>query len=310
MPKDTKPYLNINQQIKLLKNRGLKITDIEKARYCLHHIGYHRLSGYFILFRQLDTITNKIGNFIHGSEFKDAVDLYIFDKKLRILILDGIERIEVSVRVNIADLLGEIDPFAYENINLLQPKFVENHFQKWTETHNANLKKSHSFAKNGKAKYNPKLPIWEVIEVWDFGMMSKFYNGIKLNHRVNIARIYAIPKTIDMASWLQTLNFLRNMSAHHSRLWNQNIGTRPQLPKGDEFPKFNPPKGDDNRIYYGLCIMVYLIREISPNSTWPARLKNLLLDFPNFPKITGQSVKEMGFFDGWENQPFWQMNQS
>ena len=110
-----KPYLTFEQQLDLLKSRGLEVTNDSVALEYLRRLGYYRLSGYWYLCRKLIALPahqskpvrpQREDNFLPGSKFQDAVELYVFDKKLRLLILDAIERVEVAFRVDIAYLLG------------------------------------------------------------------------------------------------------------------------------------------------------------------------------------------------------------
>ena len=124
MPID-KPWKSFIDQLALLKQRGLLVNNEPAALDYLERIGYYRLSGYWYSFRKLkitqDKDTGKLSYFRHdefmdGSHFKDAVHLYVFDKKLRLLALDALERIELAIRVDIAHLLGEQNVYAHENL--------------------------------------------------------------------------------------------------------------------------------------------------------------------------------------------------
>ena len=106
-----KPYLTFQQQLELLKSRGLGVTDDAAALSYLGRIGYYRLSAYWYSFRKSallqDPATKKItvqrlDDFYPGYTFQQALDLYVFDKRLRLLVLDAIDRIEVAIRVDIA----------------------------------------------------------------------------------------------------------------------------------------------------------------------------------------------------------------
>lgn len=114
-----KPYLTFKQQLELLKMRGLEVTGDSTALKYLNQLGYYRLSGYWYSFRRLisskQARPQRKDEFMPGAKFHDAVALYVFDKKLKLLVLDAIERIEVSFRVDIAYLLGRKDRFAYAN---------------------------------------------------------------------------------------------------------------------------------------------------------------------------------------------------
>lgn len=116
MSRYNKPHLTFKQQLELLKSRGLEVTNDNKALEYLDRLSYYRLSGYWYPCRKLlHSIKQKTKSirprrsdkFLPNSRFQDVVELYVFDKKLRLLILDSIERIEVAFRVDIAYLLGE-----------------------------------------------------------------------------------------------------------------------------------------------------------------------------------------------------------
>lgn len=124
-----KPWLSHHEQLDLLKSRGLAVTDDARALDYLRRIGYYRLSGYWFAFRQRSEPccawprrrTGKKGKSVRvehialdefkpGASFQDAVALYVFDKRLRLLVLDALERIEVAFRVDISHTLGELRP--------------------------------------------------------------------------------------------------------------------------------------------------------------------------------------------------------
>ena len=88
--KYTKPALPISDQIRLLESRQLIIADPQKAAKCLSDISYYRLSGYMYPFKDLAT-----GNFVGDLTFEEIIDLYLFDKELRLLVFDAIETIDV-----------------------------------------------------------------------------------------------------------------------------------------------------------------------------------------------------------------------
>ena len=116
LPPYNKPHLSFANQFALLVQRGLVVTDQAKAILHLQRIGYGRLTPYWQPFQQLildpNDATRSIRSeqFRSGAEFRHAVDLYLFDKQLRLLILDALERIEVALRVDLAHALGKRDP--------------------------------------------------------------------------------------------------------------------------------------------------------------------------------------------------------
>lgn len=128
--KPLKPWRSLDEQLQILSDRGMQIDDWETARNYLEKLGYYRLSGYWYPLRSINSKASKEkgyavrdDNFIDDSHFKDVIDLYIFDKKLRLMALDALERIEMAIRVDVAHTLGERDPLAHENPNCLHGNF-------------------------------------------------------------------------------------------------------------------------------------------------------------------------------------------
>lgn len=102
----TKPALSLEKQINLLVQRGMTIPDQAKAEHYLRYIGYYRLSGYWHPF-QFPAGTAHPDNFRPGTDFQTILNIYIFDRRLRVLLMDAIERIEVSARAVISNTMSE-----------------------------------------------------------------------------------------------------------------------------------------------------------------------------------------------------------
>lgn len=323
MSRYNKPYLTFEQQLELLKSRGLEVTNDIIALEYLRRLGYYRLSGYWYPCRKLIPLAEqqtkslrprRSDEFIPGARFQDTVALYVFDKKLRLLILDAIERIEVAFRVDIAYLLGEKDPFAYTNPDLLHGNFTKKidsktgktRYQEWISKHDQLIKRSkEDFVEHYKAKYGLPLPIWVAIELWDFGLLSVFYQGMAVKDKAVLANKYNIPDWQIMESWLRTLNYVRNVVAHHSRLWNRNLIDQPKLAKSGEMPAFDRFIGNTHmtsRVYVVLCILAHYMKIICPRSTWQIRVMKLIHSFPDSNYM---NIQDMGFPAEWEQQVFW-----
>jgi abortive infection bacteriophage resistance protein len=324
-----KPWQSYQDQLTQLTKRGLVVTDTDKALYYLERIGYYRLSGYWYPFRErsevccsLTALNGKklkkgkvdrlvLDTFKPDACFKNAIDLYVFDKKLRLLVLDVIERIEIGLRVDISHTLGKKCPFAYLKPELLFEGFayklndqtgVTGHHQ-WIARH-ANLiaRSKEEFIKHHKTKYGLPLPIWVVCEIWDFGTLSTLFAGMTKADQDEIASKYEVSDGQVLASWLRSLNYLRNVCAHHSRLWNRNIVDQPKLPRDGEVSWTTPFIGNSHslaRPFLLLCISKHLLTIINPSSTWGERLKKLLMGFPDLQHL-GLNLKGMGAIDNWE----------
>lgn len=313
----SKPWLSFPDQLRQLKARGMVVTDDTTAQQYLDRIGYYRLSGYWNAFRVSDPTApgGKGDNFVAGTLFTDALHLYIFDKKLRLLALDALERIEVAIRVDMAHLLGQRDTAAYMNRQMLDRRFSQvrrgqrrSPHDKWVDRLDKLVSRSsETFIDHFKQKYGLPLPIWVAIEVWDFGAMSMLYAGMKGKDRDTIAQKYGVPGGHILGSWLRALNYLRNLCAHHCRLWNRNMVDQPKLPSGPQLGDLNHFVGNAQwiaRPFVFFSLLQWLMREICPNSHWKDRVHAHLQAFP-VDSNQLRSLSEMGCPSGWERWNLW-----
>lgn len=316
-----KPHLSLNKQLKLLQERGIKVTDKDRALCYLQHIGYYRLSAYWYPFRESITVTSNdktittvLDNFKDGTLFSHAVDLYVFDKKLRLLLLDALERIEVNVRVDIVHHLGTKDPFVHMNPTLLHGNFTkktmpdgDTKYQKWQERYKRAITDSNEeFVKHFRNKYSGDLPIWMAIELWDFGLLSTFFQGMAVADKQTIANKYNIPRWKLLEGWLHSMNYIRNVCTHHSRMWNRSLTRQPNFPKRNEILELDHIAYDaypQSRIYGVIAIMQYLLKIITPKSSWSDRLQKHCDSFPECNGIV--SLVNAGFPDRWKEFPLW-----
>ncbi len=295
-----RPWKSFQDQLDLLKSRGMEVTDEPAALRYLERIGYYRLSAYWYPFRvfknEQDATTQTISttrtdDFVPNTQFLDAVELYLFDKKLRLLILDALERIEVAIRVDMAYLLGERDKFAHHDVAHFHPGFAnkpakggKTAFGLWHEKYGGLVNRSkEDFVKHYRAKHGPDLPIWVAIEVWDFGVMSQLFAMMKVADQQKIAAKYGVNDWQAFQSWLRSLNYLRNLGAHHSRLWNRNVIDQPKLPSRGAVPWCDGFIGKPDLVakpFLLLGICRCLVLKICPGTDWHGRVMAHLQGFP------------------------------
>jgi abortive infection bacteriophage resistance protein len=309
-----KPHLSLVEQLFLLKKRGLQVTNDTEAIECLHRNGYYRLSAYWYPFREIVS-SQRSDKFLSGSRFEDAYALYLFDKNLKLLLLDAIESVEIAARAEIALYLGKFDTFAHTNPDFFRPKFIgknrsgEIAYKIWIDKFNIAVARSNDdFIFHYKSKYGTTspLPIWIAIELWDFGLLSRFYSGMQTTHCVNVATRFLIPNWNLMESWLRSLNYVRNVIAHHGRLWNLNLSNSPKLPTKlgviNDFDALIPLEKVNTRIYSICCVLCHFTKVIDSQSEWPQRLIDLVSCFPGMPHA---SIQDMGFPVNWQSHNFW-----
>ena len=317
LPPYTKPHLSFADQLALLMQRGLGVSDTAKATEHLQRIGYGRLTPYWQPFQQFvpdsgdATRTIRSDLFRPNAEFRHAVDLYLFDKRLRLLFLDAIERIEVALRVDLAHALGKRDPWAHRSSAYLDANRANAVF-KGTTRHQNWLSKADEAVDRVKddwvnafrRTYSSPVPIWMAVEAWDFGTLSWLLEMAHPNDRFAIAKRYGLlPDTL--VSWIKTLAFVRNISAHHARLWNTGIVSQPRVPKSFEAPQMVHIGSEvvrRSRVYGAAAVASYLVKQIHMGTSWSDRMKAHWLTFPVMPFATSA---QGGFLPGWDTEAIW-----
>ncbi|MDQ6977358.1 MAG: Abi family protein, partial [Ghiorsea sp.] len=284
----SKPPLTIIEQINLLRSRGMQIDDEDEASFYLSHINYYRLGSYWLPFEE----THEPHQFKVGTSFERILDHYIFDRELRLLLLDAIERIEVAVRAR----------WAYEMVHChgahshLDSSLAKNHAN-WSNNI-ACLKRElnrsdEQFIRHYMDEYSePELPpVWSACEVMSMGMLSHWYAELApMQTRRAIAGSFDFDQQ-QFQGLLEHLTYLRNVCAHHSRVWNKRFTKTPPLPR-------NKPEGlreqlnqdAKRKLFNTLVLMLHLMDKIAPNHHWR---KSLLTLFDKY----NVDMNAMGFLD-------------
>jgi abortive infection bacteriophage resistance protein len=291
-----KPPLSFEQQIDRIIERGLVCPDRPRVRRYLAHINYYRLTAYFLPF-EADHATHA---FRPGTRFDDVLNLYVFDRELRLLTLDAIERIEVSVRTGWAYTLAHRHgAHAHLDETLFSSKRKRwDYGQQKQKLIDETQKSQETFAKHFRERYvEPLPPVWAVAEVMTLGELSKWYRHLKSGADRNaVAHRYDMDE-IALASFLHHLSTVRNLCAHHARLWNREFTFAFKLPRRPEILAESLNQ-KSRRIYNTLSVMTWIMDCISARHHWKLRLKELLARH-------AVDMHAMGFPQRWEALPVW-----
>jgi len=294
-----KAFRTFEQQADLLIGRGL-IADRDVLVSRLSEVNYYRLSGYGYPFR-------KPGgeNFQPGTTLDKIWDRYVFDRQLRVLMLDAMERVEVSVRTRLANAFcRRYGPFGHIDRKNLPNLSVESHRKFMRKIHNEETRSKEEFIAHYHGKYTSEtdLPLWIAVELMDFGSMFTLYKGVETSVKQEVAAAYGISDRV-LKSWLTSLNTIRNICAHHARLWNQTLGTPIMIPRKNKHPDWHAQvdiTAADRRAFGVLSVLYYMLRQIAPQSGWKQRLTNLWEG--KHPRIP---IMQMGFPENWKESPIW-----
>jgi len=339
MPAYTKPACTPAALLTQWQARGLYLPDLPRAERYLTHISYYRFSAYAIPFQQLNDPRH---HFKPNTSFDDILTLYVFDRELRLLILDALERIEIAVRTHLCNhmSLTYSNPFwymeqrhfkrDYQHARLLDTiqKQLSDEQKRMQRDENLIINKRHlstaqqqqmldqvrkeNFLRHYLSQhYQPHLPpCWMMVEMLTWGDLSFLYHGLLSNaDQKAIARALGTHAEL-LTSWLKVLNDVRNICAHHGRLWNKEFGRSVKIPKSHSHPNAKKWLANpvtlasqqirfEKRIYAVLVVIQSLMYTICPHSSWALRLQKLLHQYSS---VNGSS---MGIPQAWSEDPFW-----
>jgi len=291
-----KPYTYAKDLVKLLQSRGLTIADSNKAEKYIDSIGYYRLSAYMYPLLQTPKEQHR---YKQGATFDQVMMLYRFDKKLRLLIFNEIEKIEVAIRSAIVNIGCEMtsNPFwITDSANFND----QNKFLRTLDLIDAEMNRSREdFIVHFKDTYSDVYPpSWILAELLPFGVVTNIFSNIlSVRIKKRIAKKYGL-QMLPFESWLTIISLTRNYCCHHARVWNKQNTIRPMLPNHTDYAWLTLPT-DPLRIYFDISIIKYFLNIISPQNDMRDKLMKLLSDFPNI------DTAAMGFPVGWQQEPLW-----
>ena len=256
-----KPFKNYDEQIELLRSKGLIIEDPEFARKFLTHLNYYRLSGYSLTLRKND-------KFYPNVSFENIMQIYHFDKELKSLLMRYLEDIEIALRSHIAYELGKLDSDENSEISYRR---VENfaseaHFEQFSsDLITAHKDARHEpFVKHHDRKYSGRLPVWAMVETLSFGSASRLFSSLSVPLQKQICdEYYSGMRYTIIENWLEGLVVLRNLCAHHARLFNRGIVYSPSFSSEDN--NFFEEQGyERNQIGNKLFFRLIIVARLSP----------------------------------------------
>ncbi|MDQ3100647.1 MAG: Abi family protein [Bacteroidota bacterium] len=234
------------------------------------------------------------------ARFDTAFELYKFDRILRLQILREIEKIEVAVRAKVIYICShQFGPFWF-----MDPTHFHNpisHSKTLTHLSVEIDRSDEDFIKAFRNNYSdPMPPSWMTFEVASFGTLSRLYQNLKPGRtRRDVAHSFSLNDRVFM-SWLHTLVYVRNVCAHHARLWNRTLGIIPEMPRQTRRQWLIDPQVNQRKLYFLLSMILYLHHTVDPHNTFAQKVMDLFGSHPNV------DPGAMGFPANWRTEPLWQ----
>jgi abortive infection bacteriophage resistance protein len=295
--KYTKTPIPISEQIEKLKLRGLIFNNENKATHYLSNISYYRLRAYTYPFQDND---NPEHPFVKKISFEEIIELYVFDRQLRLLIFNAIEKIEIALRAQIIHNYAmkhgshwHTNPSLYNN-----PVYFAEHIASLQTEIN---RSQETFLKHYKDKYSSpnEPPCWMSLEVSSMGLLSKIFANLKRDKtKDEIVKYFGLKDVDILENWMQCFSLIRNICAHHGRIWNRRM-RKITIPKKTEFDYLNNKDIRAYKVYAYLSNIQYMLNIISPHHNFK---KNLIQIMSTCPLL---QEKEMGFPENWHKEKIW-----
>lgn len=290
-----KPPLSYEQQADLIISRGMIVDDKTEFINILSSVSYYRLSAYWLPFKNTDD------SFKPDTRFNDIWRRYTFDRQLRLLVIDALERMEIAVKTKMVNEFSlKYGPFGYLDIHNFNSFNLDQHDRFVAEIRNIVKKSREQFVKHFREKYSDHedLPIWMVSELMTFGNMFTMFLNMDQHMKRKIANDFEVSAVV-LDSWLSSANYIRNICAHHARLWNRELALKPMIPNHQK-QWHTPVRVPNTRIFGFLTVLRYMLDYSAPNSSWQTRLIEL------FNRYNDISLHFMGFPENWQDCPIWQ----
>jgi abortive infection bacteriophage resistance protein len=296
--KYNKLAISVAEQMEKLKIRGLEFDNEAQAQNYLSNISYYRLRAYTYPFQD-----NSHDNqpFVVQVTFEQIIDLYVFDRKLRLLIFDAIEKIEIALRTQIIHHFALVHGSHWQ----LKPELYRDpmRFANHLDSLQKEIDRSNeTFIDHYKNKYTSPTqpPCWMSLEVSSMGLLSKIFQNLKKGpEKLAVTSHFGLKDVSVLENWILCFSTLRNICAHHGRVWNRRI-IPIKLPTHPTHIFLNDKSIYTNKLYATLSCIEYVLKLISPGSAFSHRLKDLMKTCPL------AQTKEMGFTKNWLDEKLWE----
>ena len=286
-----KPFKNIQEQVELLKSRGLTVEDADSAAEFLLYHNYYRVSGYSLTLRKDDV-------FYESATMQNIIDIYEFDHELRHILLKHLETIEIKMKsVYSYEFAQMYSPYNYEDPSLFADSDKHKEIMEKAERQKNLSLKNEAYLKHF-SDTGQKMPIWAYVSLLTIADISLLYKISETELKNKVAEDFFIntPNRADLLSrFMHSMTIVRNLCAHGSRLYNRIFQQKPGLKKSELSLLIKNDKNIvDNQHLYGFIFVMRRLLSKQDFSTLKSEIETLSKKYPFV------NLKYYGFREDWK----------
>lgn len=283
--------------------------DEAQAHILLKNISYYRLKGYW-----WDMQSDPVLHTFHTNVyFENIIERYNFDRQLRIILFEAIEQIEIALRTKMIYHLSiaygglwYLNATIFDTATITQNGVTQTaHYFALAELQKEFNRSQEIFIKDHRQRYpGQDADAWKIMEVASMGTLSKLYKNLrnKLPEKAIIAKEMGLNSTSTFEGWLESIALMRNIIAHHARIWSRSMVKRPSM-------KLNNPAGawfvhplqpaQLSKPFAIISCMAYLCKHLCGSDDIKQKIITLIDSYPNLP------IYKYGFLNRWRHEPIW-----
>lgn len=300
-----KTFKTLDEQLEILKSRGLTINDYDKAKEILFRENYFFVNGY----RHLLVKHDGSNNFIDGATFEELYSIFIFDRKIRNIMFKNILIIENNIKSIISYQMSK--KYGYKEKDYLNPKHFRQESFKLSQVNDIINKMKRQIRLNGRqhratmhyiSNYG-YIPMWVSVKVLSFGIISELYSILKEEDQKEIAEIYKVSHH-DLSIYLSILANYRNLCAHEDILYDHI--TQRTIPDNKYHSFLDIPQVSDEYIYgkNDLYAVIIILRQMLSDVEFSDLINEIsyemdILDGKIDSVDTKSILNKIGFPDNW-----------
>lgn len=307
MKNKNKIFRNLDEQIEILKSKGLIINDVAKAKEILLKENYFFISGYRHLFMR----SNKDNKFIEGTTFEELYGMFLFDRKIRNIMFKYILVVENNLKSIISYQLSK--KYGYKEKDYLNPQNFTQDSIKSRQVKDVLNKMKRQIRVNG-SKHTATMhyidnygyiPMWILVKVLSLGIISELYNILKADDKLVIAEMYKIDAEI-LGIYVSLLANFRNLCAHEDILYDHR--TQRVIPDHKYHQMLDIDRIDDEYIFgkNDLFALIIILKQMLSENEFHDLIRELSYEVDYLDGIVdvvplNLILNRIGFPDNWRD---------